>query len=263
MYKELLERMIDDRLEEQQADRAHIHVTPDEIDRAIANIAARAQEQKGDPVTVEQVVAEVRSRGVSESEFRDEMRRQVLEGKLLELRVRPRVRVTEQDAHVTYSRWAKEMQAEQPVELRILALRVMPGSTMQQRQARLALAQTIASQVQADPTTFCNLVAQYTDDVPTRATCGSRGPQAFASLPVDLQNVAQTVKVGTASAPVTMHVGADEVIVIAMPMGAVTIPSYESVKDQMMQRAMLEGLERARKQWLDELRHKVYIDVRL
>ena len=43
MYKELLDRMIDDRLEEQQADKAHIGVTPEEIDRGIANIASQAQ----------------------------------------------------------------------------------------------------------------------------------------------------------------------------------------------------------------------------
>ena len=52
MYKELLDRMIDDRLEEQQADRAHITVTPEEIDRALANIAGQAQAQQGRPVTV-------------------------------------------------------------------------------------------------------------------------------------------------------------------------------------------------------------------
>ena len=40
-------------------------------------------------------------------------------------------------------------------------------------------------------------------------------------------------------------------------------PTYEAVKNEMMQRALLEGLERARKAWLEELRHNVYIDVRL
>jgi len=35
------------------------------------------------------------------------------------------------------------------------------------------------------------------------------------------------------------------------------------VKNEMMQRALLDGIERAKKQWLQELRHNVYIDVRL
>jgi hypothetical protein len=48
-----------------------------------------------------------------------------------------------------------------------------------------------------------------------------------------------------------------------MPMGQASAPGYESVKNDMMQRATLDGLERARKQWLQELRQNVYIDVRL
>jgi hypothetical protein len=46
-------------------------------------------------------------------------------------------------------------------------------------------------------------------------------------------------------------------------MGAANVPAYEQVKNEMMQKALLEGLERARKQWLQELRQNVYIDVRL
>src|SRR5208282_667718 len=116
MYKELLERMIDDRLEEQQADKAHISVSPEEIDRGISNIATQAQQTQGRPVTPQDVLGEVRRRGMTEQDFRDEIRRQILEGKLIELRVRPRVRVTEQDARVTYQHWAQELRQQQPVD---------------------------------------------------------------------------------------------------------------------------------------------------
>jgi hypothetical protein len=60
-----------------------------------------------------------------------------------------------------------------------------------------------------------------------------------------------------------MQIGPEQVIVIVMPMGRARVPSFEEVKDEMTQRATLDGLERARKQWLQELRRKVYIDVRL
>jgi len=157
MYSELLQRMIDDRLEEQQADRAHLAVTPGEIDRGIASIAAQARAQQGRPVTVQQVLDEVLRRGMSVEDFREEMRRQILQGKLVELRIRPRVRVTEQDARAAYGRWVQEVAVQ----------------------------------------------------------------------------------------------------------GSMQVPSYDEVKDEMMQRALADGLERVHKQWLEELRHNVYIDVRL
>jgi len=48
-----------------------------------------------------------------------------------------------------------------------------------------------------------------------------------------------------------------------MPTPPARIPGYDEVKDEMMQQAAVEGVERARRQWLDELRRGVYVDVRL
>ena len=263
MYKELLQRMIDDRLEEQQADKAHINVTPEEIDRGIANIAAQAQAQQGRPVTVQQVIDEVLRRGITADDFRDEIRRQIVEGKLIELRVRPRVRVTEQDARVAYQHWVQEVKAQNPVDVRILALRIMPGSTQTQVQARQQFADTLAKQAQSGQVDFCTLVTQYSDDVSTRSTCGSHGAQPMNELLAPVQQIVRTYPAGTVSDPVPVRLGNDEAIIIGMPMPQARVPDYEAVKNDMMQRALLEGLERARKQWLDELRHNVYIDVRL
>lgn len=262
MYKELLSTMIDDRLEEQQADRAHITVTPEEIDRGIANVAAQAQATQRRPVTSQDVLAEVRRRGMTEQDFRDQVRRQILEGKLMELRVRPRVRVTEQDARVSYQHFVQEFHDQQAVDVRLIVLRVPPGSTAQQQQEKLDLADQIVKEARSGKD-FCGLVRQYTDDSSSKTTCGSHGPQALAALLGPIQQVVKTVKPGDVSDPLPVRAGNDAVILIAMPMGAATVPPYEQVKNEMMQRAMMDGLERARKQWLQELRQNVYIDVRL
>jgi peptidyl-prolyl cis-trans isomerase SurA len=262
MYKELLDRMIDDRLEEQQADKAHIHVTPEEIDRGISNIAAQAQQQQGRPVTAADVLSEVRRRGLGEADFRDEIRRQIMEGKLIELRVRPRVRVTDQDTHAAYQHWATDMKSQQLVEVRLLPKRILPGSSPTQEQAVVQLAQSIAKRGQAGED-FCKLVEQYSDDPSTRTSCGTHGPQPFKDLFPQIQSIVQATRPGTVSEATPVHIGNDYVIVIAQPMPQPKIPEFDDVKAEMSQRALLEALERARKQWLEELRHNVYIDVRL
>jgi peptidyl-prolyl cis-trans isomerase SurA len=261
MYKELLERMIDDRLEEQQAEKARITVTPEEIDRSIATIASQAQSQTGQPVTAAAVLAEVRSRGLSEQDFRDELRRQLLEGKLIELRVRPRVRVTDQDAHATYLKWAQEMREER-IELRNIVKRIPPGATSAQFQSLMSLMTSVMDQARAGAD-YCKLVEQYTDDLSTRGTCGSHGAQPLSQLPSGLQAAIRAVKPGTVSDVMPVHVGQEDVLLITMPMGQAPVPAFNDVKNEMMQRALMEGLERGRKQWLQELRHNVYIDVRL
>jgi peptidyl-prolyl cis-trans isomerase SurA len=262
MYKELLDKMIDERLEEQQADKAHVSVAPEEIDRGIANIAAQAQAQQGRPITAQDVYGEMRRRGMSDQDFRDEIRRQVLEGKLIELRVRPRVRVTEQDARAAYQHWTQDLKAQQHIDVRIIALRVNPP-VPQVAQAKIALAQQIADQARQPGGDFCKLVAQYTDDASTRASCGSHGPQPFATLLPPIQAAVKALKAGEVSDPIPVQIGQDEVVVVLMPLGQSTASPYESVKNDMMQKALLDGLERAHKQWLQELRQNVYIDVRL
>jgi peptidyl-prolyl cis-trans isomerase SurA len=262
MYKELLDRMIDDRLEEQHADHAHITVTPEEIDRAITNIAAQAQSQQARPVTVADVMSEVHNRGLTDQDFHEEIRRQILEGKLIELRVRPRVRITDQDARSTYTRWVDELKDQEPMDVRVLALRVVPQSTKEQVQARMTLAAELARRARAGDD-FCQLVSQYSDDIPTRTTCGSHGPQPFATLLPAIQSAVRTLNTGEVSSPIPVTIGQEQVIVVLVPMGKARVPPFNEVKGEMTQKATMEGLERARKQWLQELRRNVYVDVRL
>jgi peptidyl-prolyl cis-trans isomerase SurA len=262
MYKELLDRMIDDRLEEQQADKAHLTATPEEIDRGIANIAAQAQAQQGRAVSVADVLEEVHRRGLTDQDFRDEIRRQILEGKLIELRVRPRVRVTEADAHAAYQHWIQDVRDQQPVDVRILALRVPPTAAKAQVEARLALAQELARRAR-EGEDFCQLVTQYTDDASTRDSCGSHGTQPIANLLPPIQEAVRNLKAREISDPIPLSVGAEEVLVVLQPLEQARVPPYDEVKADMMQRALIDGLDRARKQWIKELRKSVYIDVRL
>ncbi len=259
MYKDLLDRMIDDRLEEQQAEKAHISVSPEEIDRGIANIAAQAQVSQGRAVTAGEVVDEMRRRGFQESDFRDEIRRQILEGKLIELRVRPRVRVTEEDGRAAYQRMLQQI--KDAVDLQTIALHVPPGSTDSQLQARMQLALKIQQDANAGAD-FCQLVKQYSDNAATRDTCGSQGAKRVAELLQPIQDAVRKLAAGVASDPIPIQMGGDQVILVVMWLPP-KAPAYESVKNEMMQQALVEGLERERKSWLKELRHSVYIDVRL
>ncbi len=262
MYKELLDRMIDDRLEEQQADKAHIAVTSEEIDRGIANIASQAQASQGRAITTADVLDEVRRRGLTEQDFRDEIKRQILEGKLIELRVRPRVHVTDQDALSAYQHWVKEVRDQETVDVRVLALRVPAAASQRQLDETMERAKDLARKARGGED-FCKLVEQYSDDLSSRPSCGSRGPQPFGTLLPSIQDAVRTTKPGGVSDPIPVNVGQEEAIVLVMPLGAARVPSYSDVKDDMMQKALIEGLEHARKQWLADLRRNVYIDVRL
>ncbi len=252
MMRDLLNRMIDDRLEEQAADKARLVVTAEEIDNAIKNVANQARVRPSD------LIGEAKRQGLTEQDYRDEIRRQLLEGKLVQLRVRGRVRVTEQDARAAYAHWAKDMQEQNPVELRILALRIGAGATDEQIKAREALAQDIVMKVRGGED-YCKMVLAYSDDNRTKASCGSAGAQPMANLLAPLQDYAHTLKEGEVGDP--LRIGQDAILVVQMGARPL-IPPYEQIKDQMTERAFGDAMERQRKLWLDELRRGVFLEVR-
>jgi peptidyl-prolyl cis-trans isomerase SurA len=259
MFRDLLNRMIDDRLTEQAADKAHLTVTPEEVDAAIRDVAQRAH------LDPRQVVAEAKKSGLSEQEYRDEMRRQVLQGKLIQLRVRGRVRVTDQDARAAYQHMLKETSEQQPVELRIIVLQVPPGATEQTANARLALGEEIVHRAKSGDD-FCQLVKQYSDDAGTKDRCGSNGPVPLRILLPELQEAATTLKPGEVSKPIVFRdPSGQQAILIVQPIQTTSSKpaGFEEVKDQMMERAFLEATDRQWKLWLQELRRGVYIDMRL
>jgi peptidyl-prolyl cis-trans isomerase SurA len=175
------------------------------------------------------------------------------------LRVRGRVRVTEQDARASYGHWLKEVGEQHQVDVRILALRILSGSNQSDIKARETLALSIVKDARAGKD-FCELVKDYSEDTTTKDSCGSRGPQPFGLLVPELQQAVQTMKAGEISDPIRIG---DQAVLIVQLTEAPKIPTFEQVRDQMTERAFGEAMERQRKQWLLELRRGVYIDVRL
>jgi peptidyl-prolyl cis-trans isomerase SurA len=257
MYRQLLNRMIDDRLEEHAADRAHLSVTPEEIDNAIKNVS------KANNIQPSALIAEAKRQGLTEQDYRDELRRQLIEGKLVQLRVRGRVRITDQDGRAMYERSLKESGSQAQTEVRILAMRVPPGADSAVLKARQLLAEDIVTRARAGED-FCKLVTQFSDDQATLATCGSRGPLSLDGLIPGVQTAIQGLKPGELADPITFGASSvDEAILIVQLVSAPRVPQYDEVKESMMERAFGEAMDRQRKLWLDELRRGVYVDSRL
>jgi peptidyl-prolyl cis-trans isomerase SurA len=77
LYAALLDKMIDELLLETEGVRAGIVVTPEEVDTGIKAIAGLTM------ITSAEVIEGAERRGITEKAYREEIRRQVLEGKLM------------------------------------------------------------------------------------------------------------------------------------------------------------------------------------
>ena len=98
MQKELLNKLVDERLVSMSADKLNVTVTTKEVDEALKLKAADMKAQVSD------LIADAAKDGYSEADFREEVRRELLFHKMLETRVLQRVRVTEEDIKEYYRR---------------------------------------------------------------------------------------------------------------------------------------------------------------
>ncbi len=104
VYRELAERMVDELLERDFAARNHVTVTSAEVDQALDTIA------KQNHADVKTVFAEAKKLGLSEDEYRTEIERQVLEGKLVALLGgTTQVQVSDAEARARYEELKKQV----------------------------------------------------------------------------------------------------------------------------------------------------------
>src|SRR5258706_370216 len=85
VYKAVLQKIVDEELMEKAASQAKVSITPTEIDEALKRVADQNK------LTVDQVMSEAARAGMPESKYREELRRQLLEAKLLNGRMQNRI----------------------------------------------------------------------------------------------------------------------------------------------------------------------------
>jgi len=250
--KETLDEIIDERLMEQQADKAHLAVSVEEVDRGIHGKA----QQLG--VSEKDLWVRAHGQGYTDQDYRDEVRRQLLEGKLLQLRLAGRVHVTESDAHATYDRLIKQLGDETPVDLQVIYMRIPQSAGG--LAAKEALAQQIVMQARSGSTSFCELVKQFNDDAETQASCGSRGPQPLRNIIPAARKMLETMKEGEISDPIRIG---DQVVIVFKLAKREKIPPFAQVKEQMEDQAMEEAILQQRALWIAELRRTIFLDIKL
>jgi len=266
LLKDLLEKMVDEELEAQAASKANITVSSQEIENAFDNIAA------SQGVTKEAIFKEAKARnGLTEQDYREEMRRQIIEGKMVQLRVRGRVRITEEDIKTMYDRIVREERKRRDYHPAWIVLRILPGSSPQAISERKTEAEGLAARARKGED-FAKLAAAYSDDSATRDNGGDLGVRAPAGSPqavsaktptlgADVENLALPLEPGEISAP--LLVGQAIVIVKLVSRQPSRYTGLKEARNEMIQRLQGEIMEKAKKKWLEELRKKTHVETRL
>jgi peptidyl-prolyl cis-trans isomerase SurA len=250
MRGELIKKMVEEHLVAIAADKLNVSVTTKEVDDAIKLKAA--DEKK----TVADVIADSNKMGMSELDYRDEVRRELLFGKMLETRVRGRVRPTEDDAREYYKKLQVQERRQQTFRASILVLALPAGQGGEQARA---LADAIVKQARGG-TDFSFLVRKYSVDA-TRDRGGDLGWRQPGGYGKAIDEAILRLDRGEVSEPL---VGTSTIMIVKVTDREPSqIPEYDRVRREVFARVNDELMQKQIKIWLDELKQGVFIDIRL
>lgn len=249
VYKAVLQKIVDEELLEKAAAQGKISITPTEVDEALKRVAAQNK------LTVEQVVAEAQRAGLTESKYREELRRQLLEAKLLNVRLQGRIRITEEDLKAAYRKLEIEERSQLAVNLAWIVIRSSNHSAAEAR--KLA----DAAMARARNEDFTVVARALSEDQATSANGGALPKTRPEQLPPDVARNSLQLGVGQVSAP--FRSGGDFIILKVVARDPSAMPDYESAKQELSERVYMDKMAQARRSWLDNLRRQHHVEIRL
>ena len=193
--------------------------------------------------------------GMSERAYREELRRQLLEAKLVSVRLQGRIRITEEDLRTLYRKL--EIEERQKLDVRAAWIVISGAGTARERRA---LAERVADEARSG--NFAELARRYSDDAQTRDLGGALGPLVAPSkLPPQLGRASLSLEVGETSA--ALKVGQDYVILKLLERAPSSLPSFDEARRELTERVYMDKMGTARRSWLDSLRRQHHVDIRL
>jgi peptidyl-prolyl cis-trans isomerase SurA len=254
LYKQLVERMVDEELENKAAIRSKITVSAAEIDAAIERIAAQNR------ITVDKLVSEATNSGMPEEEYRREIRRQVLDAKMMNLRLQGRVRVTNEDLKVAYQRYVLDERRKLSFDAAWIPISAPQGAPAAVIKEKRQLAERLSAEARSGAD-FSELARRHSEDPRTRVKGGKLGTMQPGQLPAVLDRVLLQLAPGEVSAPV--RVGDQLVVAKLMGRQESELPTFEEARAELGEAVYLEKMTKAKRRWLEVLRKRVNVDIRL
>jgi peptidyl-prolyl cis-trans isomerase SurA len=254
LYRQLIEKLVDEELQGREAARSNITVTSEEIEKALEYSA------KQNEVTVQQLFEEAQRNGLDPAEYRQEMRRQLLDAKMLNLRVQGRMRISEDDMRSAYRRAAQEERKKLAFRAAWIRFQIPPGGNAAQVARVQATASEVAGRARAGAD-FGELAKAFSSDPTTRDQGGLLATMQPGELPPEVDSALLAVEPGEVTGPVRF--GDAWVVLKLVERSPSQIPEYEQAKPQLQNRVYSEKMGAAQRQWLDSLRKRTHVDIRL
>lgn len=253
--QEVLSGLIDKTIALQKAAEMHITVSPEEVEAAITRILASNNR------TVEDFRRDLVAMGITENQYRDSLRDQILKTKLINYEVRSKVVVIEDRIREYYDQnYTKEVTAGGYYILQMGFSWV--GSPDQTEQELKFSARSKAEAVRAqalEGENFRELAKQFSE-LPSAADGGDIGVLRKDEMAPYMREIIVPMKPGEVSPIVETDSGYQFFKLLSVKEGdIITQAPYDSVKEEIRDKLYQQEMDLQYKKWVTDLRAGAYI----
>ncbi|MBN2717533.1 MAG: peptidylprolyl isomerase [Deltaproteobacteria bacterium] len=245
-----LSDIIDDRLVAQQAKEMQISITDQEVESAIANMAAQNN------MDLETFRSALEAQGTNMAQYRISMRSDLLKFKVMNMRVRARVNVSEERAREFYNAQVRDVRRSAEFEGAHILIRVPQDSraidVARLREKALNLVKRINGGA-----SFEEVAMGESEDAVTAPRGGHLGRRLPGDIPNALDSVFLDMEPGEVTGPVKSAAGFHILKLVSRE--DTGVKPFAEVKNLIIGQLTQKEMERQQGLWLRELRKKTFI----
>ncbi|MBN2142137.1 SurA N-terminal domain-containing protein [Candidatus Woesearchaeota archaeon] len=221
--EDYLSQMIDQVLLKQEAVKRGVTVTDDEADQNLKSFLL----QNG--ITAEELTELLENQSINYEELIRISKEQLLIQKLFEQEIRQKVNVSDEEVLAYYENNSEQFIQESTTTLRHILFSVnYDNKTLSETRD---MAESVLDLVAPDKSNFCDLAAEYSDDVQSKDDCGEY-EFPTSQLPTEFQVWAENTNMGGVGI-VETDFGTHVVMLIDQTTEPESLP-FEDVKDQIV-----------------------------
>jgi peptidyl-prolyl cis-trans isomerase SurA len=252
LKKKSLEKLIESRLVAQQASELKLSVTSDEVDRAVDEVK---RQNKLDDASFAEAL---KGQGFTMEGYRKNLKKQILELKVLNTAVRSRVQVSEEEIRTAYQQNDRQNAGERLAHLREIVLKLGKDASPDEIERKRRLAAKLVGEAR-DGKPFGELAKAYSES-DSKSDGGDLGFVQTGNLVDALAEVVAQMDPGDIRGPLRTTAGFSVLELVEWKSG--NLRPYEEVKEQLRRQLYDQQVEKATSAWVKELRKKAHVDIR-
>lgn len=249
--REAASSLVAEKLFEKAMNELAIDVGPSELQMALQDVM-----QQNGLSSEDQLKSAVERQGLEWDKYKDSMRKQLAQMKLLNLKVRSRVKVSEDEVKRRYAEIAAAEGGEEEIHASHILVKVPAGASAADVEAARGKALEIAAKAR-EGADFEGL-AKATSDGPSGTDGGDLGWFRHGEMVPELEKAAFALQPGQVSEPVRTSHGW-HVVKVQERRTAAARP-FAEVADQIREKLFREEMERQTRRYVDELKKEAVIE---